>query len=69
LRAGREAIRREGGRAIYVVADVSNADGTNWKGRTSAVTWAEMRPAAVVAGLVALMVGAFALANRVSPFE
>jgi len=31
--------------------------------------WAEMRPAATVAGLVALMFGAFAIANRVSPFE
>ena len=44
----------------------------NWKGRTketSALTWAEMRPAATVAGLVALMVGAFPIANRVSPFE
>jgi hypothetical protein len=46
--------------------------GRKWKGRTketSAVTWAEMRPAAAVAGLVALMVGAFAIANRVSLFE
>jgi NAD(P)-dependent dehydrogenase (short-subunit alcohol dehydrogenase family) len=46
--------------------------GRNWKGRTketSAVTWAEMRPAATVAGLVALIFGAFAIANRVSPFE
>jgi hypothetical protein len=33
------------------------------------LTWAEMRPAATVAGLVALMVGALAIANRVSPFE
>ena len=32
-------------------------------------TWAEMRPAATVAGLVALMFGALAIANRVSPFE
>jgi NAD(P)-dependent dehydrogenase (short-subunit alcohol dehydrogenase family) len=30
---------------------------------------AQMRPAAAVAGLVALMFGAFAIANRVSPFE
>ena len=46
--------------------------GRNWKGRTketSALTWAEMRPAATVAGLVALIFGAFAIANRVSPFE
>jgi hypothetical protein len=28
-----------------------------------------MRPAATVAGLVALMIGAVAVANRVSPFE
>jgi len=28
-----------------------------------------MRPAATVAGLVAWMFGAFAIANRVSPFE
>jgi hypothetical protein len=33
------------------------------------LTWAEMRPAATVAGLVALIFGAFAIANRVSPFE
>jgi len=31
--------------------------------------WAEMRPAATIAGVVALMFGAFAIANRVSPFE
>jgi NAD(P)-dependent dehydrogenase (short-subunit alcohol dehydrogenase family) len=46
--------------------------GRNWKGRTketSALTWAQMRPAATVAGLVALMFGAVAVANRVSPFE
>ena len=46
--------------------------GRNWKGRTketSALTWAAMRPAATVAGLVVLMFGAFAIANRVSPFE
>ena len=45
--------------------------GRNWKGRTKeprALTWAEMRPAHV-AGLVALVFGAFAIANRVSPFE
>lgn len=46
--------------------------GRTWHGRTretSALTWAAMRPAATVAGLVALMVGAIAVANRVSPFE
>lgn len=46
--------------------------GRNWKGRTretSALTWAQMRPAAAVASLVALMFGAFVVANRVSPFE
>lgn len=46
--------------------------GRNWKGRTkepSALTWAEMRPAATVAGLMGLILGAFAIANRVSPFE
>jgi NAD(P)-dependent dehydrogenase (short-subunit alcohol dehydrogenase family) len=46
--------------------------GRNWKGRTketSAFTWAQMRPAATVAGLVALALGAFAVANRMSPFE
>ena len=46
--------------------------GRNWKGRTketSALTWAQMRPAATVAGLVALAFGAFAVANGMSPFE
>ena len=46
--------------------------GRTWHGRTketSVLTWAAMRPAAAVAGLVALMVGAIAIANRVSPFE
>ena len=46
--------------------------GRTWHGRTketSVLTWAAVRPAATVAGLVALMVGAVAIANRVSPFE
>jgi len=46
--------------------------GRTWHGRTretSVLTWAAMRPAAAVAGLVALMVGAIVVANRVSPFE
>ena len=46
--------------------------GRTWKGRTketSALTWAEMRPVAAVAGLAALALGALAIANRVSPFE
>lgn len=46
--------------------------GRTWHGRTketSVVTWAAMRPAATVAGLVALMVGAIAIANRVSPMK
>src|SRR6185503_18387996 len=45
--------------------------GHTWHGRTretSVLTWAAMRPAAAVAGLVALMVGAVVVANRVSPF-
>ena len=43
--------------------------GRNWKGRTketSALTWAEMRPAATIAGLMALMFGAFHREPRVT---
>lgn len=36
---------------------------------TSALTWAEMRPLAALAGLVALTVGTLAVAHRMSPFE
>ena len=46
--------------------------GRTWKGRTketSALTWAELRPVAAVAGLAALALGALAIATRVSPFE
>jgi hypothetical protein len=54
------------------VTDDGGERGRTWHGRTketSVLTWAAMRPAAAVAGLVALMVGAVAVANRVSPFE
>jgi NAD(P)-dependent dehydrogenase (short-subunit alcohol dehydrogenase family) len=54
------------------VAHDGGERGHTWKGRTketSALTWAEMRPLAAVAGLAALALGALALANRVSPFE
>jgi NAD(P)-dependent dehydrogenase (short-subunit alcohol dehydrogenase family) len=56
----------------HPVAHDGGERGRTWKGRTketSAVTWAEMRPAATVAGLVALIIGALAIANRVSPFD
>jgi len=56
----------------HSVAADGGERGRTWRGRTretSVLTWAAMRPAAAVAGLVALMVGAIAIANRVSPFE
>ena len=45
--------------------------GHTWKGRkeeTTALTWAEMRPVAAVAGLAALALGALAIANRIVTF-
>jgi len=54
------------------VAHDGGERGRTWHGRTKdtrVVTWAAMRPAVAVAGLAALIFGAFAVANRVSPFK
>ena len=42
LRAGCDAIRQEGGRAIYVVADVSNADDVRKIGDTAAAEFGQI---------------------------